>query len=113
MRDVDFCEQINDESMMLVAVRLRKLVRLEMEWCQISQKCLSLIAENMHELAILNLNYCSSVFDDAIIKLGRHSPKLHTVKLQSCDKLSSKAFSYMFDSLKSLRYLDLSPFELI
>lgn len=62
-------------------MRLRKLQRLELEWCMASQKCLALIAENLPELCILNLNYCPAVCDDATFGLARHAPKLQVVKL--------------------------------
>jgi hypothetical protein len=44
----DGCEGLTDDSLALVAMRLRKLVRLEVEWCGISQKCIDFIAQNLN-----------------------------------------------------------------
>lgn len=62
----DYCENLTDSSLSLVATRLRSLRRLEIEWCQVSQKCIGFIAENLKRIKVLNLNYCPSVCDKEI-----------------------------------------------
>lgn len=81
MANGDYCEQLSDASLSLVAMRLRKLKRLEIEWCAASQKCIAFIAENLNELQIVNFNYCPAVCDEALLSLARHAHKLHTLKL--------------------------------
>jgi len=59
---------------------------------------------------VLNLNYCPAVCDDAALGLARHAPKLQVLKLQSCEKLTSRALIKLFEPLRSLAHLDLSPY---
>jgi hypothetical protein len=89
-------------------MRQRKLKRLELEWCPASQKCLALIAENLPDLQVLNLNYCPAVCDDAAQGLARHAPKLQVLKLESCEKLTPRALIKLFGGLRSINHLDLS-----
>ena len=79
-----------------MAMRQRRLKRLEIEWCQVTQKCLSFIAENLHDLQTLNLNYCPAVCDQAFTTLAKHALKLQVLKLDSCDKLTTRAFLKLF-----------------
>lgn len=64
---VDHCEGLTDSSISMLATRLgKKLKALELEWCQISQNCVRLIAENLVNLQVLNLSYCPSVNSEEI-----------------------------------------------
>jgi Ran GTPase-activating protein (RanGAP) involved in mRNA processing and transport len=64
-------------------MRLRKLERLELEWCSISQKCVDFIAENLNELKVINLNYCPGLYDEAVLSLARRAVKLRKICLGS------------------------------
>lgn len=77
-------------------MRQRKLKRLEIEWCQVTQKCVSFIAENLNDLQIVNFNYCPAVCDESFTSLAKHAVKLQVLKLDSCDKLTTRAFMKLF-----------------
>lgn len=77
-------------------MRQRKLKRLEIEWCQVSQKCIAFIAENLNDLQAVNFNYCPAVCDESFTSLAKHAVKLQVLKLDSCDKLTSRAFMKLF-----------------
>jgi len=79
--DSDGCEGLNDRSLGLIAMRLRKISRLEVEWCGITQNCIDFIAENLNELKILNLNYCPTLYDEAILSLSKRAVKLRWISL--------------------------------
>jgi hypothetical protein len=64
-------------------MRMRRLVRLEIEWCGVSQKSLNFIAQSLNELEVLNLNYCHALTDDSLLALSRHAPKLQSLSLSS------------------------------
>lgn len=43
MAEIDGCEGLNDHSLGLVAMRMRKISRLEIEWCGVTQNCIDFI----------------------------------------------------------------------
>jgi hypothetical protein len=86
---LDYCEGLSDVSLSKVAMSFVRIRRLEIEWCQVSQKCVEVIVENLKHLTVVNFGFCPAVCDREIFTLANNrTSSLQVLKLRNINHLS-------------------------
>ena len=107
--DVRFCRQLNDTTVIKVAMHCRKLEAFRAGGCsQLTKRSLAALAEHCPNLAALDVSGAADIVDAGLEAIARRCPKLAELNVRGCKKLTDAAIGLVGDRCPLLARLNAS-----
>ncbi|OXU17208.1 hypothetical protein TSAR_005814, partial [Trichomalopsis sarcophagae] len=86
--DVSFCDKVGDQALQHISQGLFNLKSLGLSACPISDEGIDKIAKTQQDLETLLIGQCSRLTDKSILTIVESMPRLRSIDLYGCTKIS-------------------------